>query len=305
MLVGVACRQNRVRSRFVEAVLSHHIKNVEFYSFGSAVQSGTPASEIVCELIAELGLHDEWQACKQSTSKSLTDVTPFLKETTYLICMDQTVFEMLSESLDVQMKEKLMIASSSDSFLSAVDPVNLDTDRTRLEVYKAALKSIQTLRSIGNLPKNNVYGYLPKTESDLFELVSELKKNMNRLEWNIVISLDFYTPMANLFQDSALEIIHIKRISDIFLSLKNKSSKNSVDSFLEAEYEISWSYLELFSELSSLSRLNLDKARIHLILPNLNSSFQVSAIAILGAWFADHLKIIGFTNPNFANGGIH
>lgn len=304
MLIGIACRQNRMRSPFVVAVLSQFTRE-KLFSFGSNVRLGSRPSETVIDLIAELGFHDQWRHATEFHSKHPQDVEPLLSKSKLVLCLDESVFDELRVSLKAETVTKLVLASGDENFLCALDPVGLPKDDTRLEVYKAALKSVQTLRQFKILPKNNIRAYLPMKESDSTELVNQILRDSSESHKHFIISLDFYAPMDDLFSHVGLETRIINSISEISPQINAQFSNNSKGIFLGVQFEVPWTYSEIFQELQEINRLKPKNALVSLILPNLDSSVRISAISILGAWFADRVILIGDSNPRFAQGAIN
>jgi protein-tyrosine-phosphatase len=301
MLIGVACRQNRMRSPFVTAVLLR-ITRLEFFSFGSAVRPGSQPSETVTELIAELGFHEEWRKIKEHRSKSLQDVSPFLHKTKLVLCLDRMTLDTLQVGLDDELKKIFILAAGDEKVLSASDPVNFTKDQTRLEVYKAALNSIQVLKKYSLLPKTNISAYIPRVESDSSKLFEELSTLVTSPRKHFVISLDFYSPIAHIFKEAGFETKTLESVDKISSQLVQFYHDKSVRLFLGVQFEIPWSYSDIFNELEKITRIGLKNLKISIILPNLDSNVRISTIAILGSWFADEVNVLGTSDPRFAKG---
>ena len=303
MLIGIACRQNRMRSPFVVAVLSQFTRE-NLFSFGSNVMRGSRPSEIVLDLIAELGFNDEWRSAKELRSKCPQDVELHLSKSKLVLCLDESVFDELRVSLRAETATKLVLASGDETFLFAFDPINLSKDDTRLEVYKAALKSIQTLRKFKILDKNYIRAYLPIKESDSTQMAKQIISDSLETRKHFIISFDFYAPMGGLFRNLGLETRNINSISEISPQINAKFPNNIKGVFLGAQFELPWTYSDIFHELMEINRLKPKDALISLVLPNLDSSVRISAISMLGAWFADHVTVIGDSEPKFAKGAL-
>jgi protein-tyrosine-phosphatase len=299
--IAIACRQNRVRSPFVYAAL-HKMAPHDLFSFGSQARASSYPSDLVCDLIAELGFHQEWQEVKRSQCRSLKDVELLLRDTSVVLCLDQSILDDLTNAVDEAFTPKLTLANGDDDFLTAVDPVHLNKDETRLEVYKVTLKSIQTLRKLGLLKSNKISAYLPKTESDLSTVIDSLLARPHKGNPHVVVSLDFYSPLAGRFEKSGFKVVSLSNISDLRLTVESGVIQAGERLFIGVDYEIPWTYGELYSQLHEISLIDSNKCMISFILPNLDSNLRISSIAILGSWFANQVEFFGSSIPRFAKG---
>ena len=300
MCIAIACRQNRMRSPFVSAVMSN-LFGPTYYSFGSHVSEGSKPSETVCELIAELGLHHEWRRAKDSKSKGLSDVLALLTNTELVVCLEPEIREVLTAVLEIELQEKFTVATGHDNFLEAFDPILLSKDDTRYEIYKATLKCIQTLRELEYVPTSNIIAYLPFTESDMTQVLREILNNTCTKTPHVVICLDFYSPMGTFFEEAGYEIRSINNVQEILSEFMKYPEKGRNGVFIGVNFEIPWDYAGVFLELKELWKLETG-AEIKLLLPNLDSGIKLSALATLGMWFADQVYTSGKSIPRFAHG---
>lgn len=300
MRIAIACRQNRMRSPFAAAILSRLVGN-DVYSFGSNVEKGSTPSELVCELIAELGMNEEWLKTKRLKSKGLDDVLLDLEETKVVLCLEPTIQDTLIANLREDFKSKFILAINDQDFLKATDPILLKRDETRLEIYKATLFCIQKLRDLEMFPIKNIIAFLPLTEKDTQKVIKEVIEIHDLGTVGAVINLDFYSPLASLTGNSQFEFRGISDVDEISNQLAKPPLKGKSGVLVGVEHEVSWNFSTVFLELEKIWKMNHEKKTI-LILPNLDSSLRVSSLAVLGSWLADQVIISGDRVPRFANG---
>ena len=212
------------------------------------------------------------------------------------------VFENFQNRVSDLNKSKFILVDKAHLVFSAIDPVSLSKEGSRLEIYKATSNTFQTLRNLECIPIMNQVAYLPLFESDENDAITEIlaKRPVNKRHY--VVSLDFYSPRAEQFYNSNYEIRSVSDFGHVnsLIEKPPHASKNGV--FIGPNFEIPWSYEIVFSELSKIWREQSTKSKITLLLPNLDSHIRISALAFLGTWFADQVKVIGAGVPRFSRG---
>ena len=289
-----------MRSPFVAAVLPS-FTNYDVYSIGYEAVPGTYFSDISISLMHELGIQNSKAEGADRKCRNFLDLEDQLREKSIFICLDMEILKNLQRMSDSKLHNSLILASSNDELIIASDPVNLSLERSRLEVYKATLKAIQTLRELKIIQRKGLVGLLPATEPDSKKIVDILTAPLGTNENMIVISLDFYTSLNQNFVDANFETHSINNISQISTQLAKIEHGLLSRHFIGVDFEIEWNYSDIFKELQKINRRKSSKFNIILLLPNLDSNIQISSLAFLGAWFADELKIFSTGTPRFIN----